>query len=283
MPKFNRFFVLIPALIILSGCGWSSPRGQANVEGTEVRASNTASAEPIRYDDYAAVLTTYVDDRGMIDYQGLQANRQQLDTFNAALGKVDPSTYEAWSESEQIAFLINAYNSFTLESIIDQDPLKKSIRDIPGVWRGRKFSIAGHSKTLDNIEHQTLRVDFNEPRIHSALVCAAISCPVLRQEPYTGEKLDAQLDEQTRRFLASPHGLRIDRQENRVYISSIFKWFGKDWKPTYGVEGKFTGNANERAVLNFISQYLNEEDREYLAQGNYRLRYLDYDWSLNKQ
>ena len=283
MNKLNQLLRLLPILIVLTGCGNALVSNQAQEEGTQVQTQVIASAEPLNYDDYAAVLETYVNEQGMVDYEQLQANREQLDRFNATLGQVSPSTYAAWSESEQIAFLTNAYNSFTLESIIDQDPLKKSIRDIPGVWRGRKFSIAGASKTLDNIEHQTLRVDFNEPRIHMALVCAAISCPILRRDPYTGENLDAQLEEQTRQFLASPHGLRIDRQENRVYISSIFKWFGEDWKPTYGIDDRFTGNANERAVLNFISQYLNEEDREYLAQGNYRLRYLNYDWSLNRQ
>ncbi len=73
----------------------------------------------------------------------------------------------------------------------------------------------------------TLRIDFNEPRIHVALVCAAISCPPLRNEPYRAEKLDAQLDDQVRQFLKSPHGFRINKKEGRVYLSSVFKWYGK--------------------------------------------------------
>ena len=136
---------------------------------------------------------------------------------------------------------------------------------------------------MDNIEHNTLRVDFNEPRIHVALVCAAISCPPLRNEPYRAEKLDAQLDDQVRKFLNRPHGFRIDQKEGRVYLSSIFKWFGKDWKQSYSAEDKFTGNASERAVLNFVSNYLSPQDREYLAQGDYKISYLNYDWSLNQQ
>ncbi|NEO32676.1 MAG: DUF547 domain-containing protein [Symploca sp. SIO3C6] len=283
MNKFNRFLVLFPALIVITGCAGSFSSTQAQQEISQIETSSTASAETLSYDDYAAVLETYIDEKALVDYQGLKVNRQQLDKFNASLGQVTASTYESWSSAEQIAFWINAYNSFTLESIIDQNPLKKSIKDIPGVWKGRKFQIAAQSKTLDNIEHQTLRKDFNEPRIHVALVCAAMSCPPLRDEPYTGEKLDAQLDDQTRIFLNSPQGFRIDRQEGRVYLSSIFKWFGKDWEKTYGVDGKFTGNASQRAVLNFISGYLSAEDKEYLAQGNYKVRYLDYDWSLNSQ
>jgi len=237
----------------------------------------------LTYGDYAAVLKTYVNENARVAYNKLQANRQQLDAFNASLANVDRSTYAAWNEGQQIAFWINAYNAFTLQSIIDQNPIKKSIRDIPGVWKFRKFAIAGELKTLDNIEHQILRSQFNEPRIHVALVCAAVSCPPLRREPYRGDRLDAQLEDQTRKYLASPHGLRISRAEGRVYLSSIFKWFGKDWIDTYGVEGKFTGSKSERAVLNFISQYLDEVDREYLVEGNYKLKYLRYDWFLNKQ
>ncbi len=283
MKKLNRFLVLVPAIAILTGCAGSLPFTQAQDNNSQVESSAIASAKPFNYDDYATVLKTYVSDRGLVDYKGLQANRQQLDAFNAAFAAVAPSTYSSWDEKEQIAFWINAYNAFTLESIIDQNPLKKSIRDIPGVWKWRKFKIAGQSKTLDNIEHDTLRVDFNEPRIHAALVCAAISCPPLRNEPYRAEKLDAQLDDQVRKFLKSPHGFRIDKKEGRVYLSSIFKWFGKDWKQSYSAEDKFTGNASERAVLNFVSNYLSPQDREYLAQGDYKISYLNYDWSLNQQ
>ncbi|NET55594.1 MAG: DUF547 domain-containing protein [Symploca sp. SIO2E6] len=283
MNKFNQILVLFPTLMILASCAGPPPSNQAQDTNTQTQTASVAQAAPLNYDDYAEVLTTYVTEDGLVDYQKLQENRQQLDDFNAALGAVNPNDYESWSEAEQIAFLTNAYNSFTLQSIIDQNPLKKSIRDIPGVWKGRKFDVAGQTKTLDNIEHKTLRVDFNEPRIHVALVCAAISCPPLRDEPYTGEQLDAQLDDQTSKFLDSPHGLRIDREKDTVYISSIFKWFGKDWEQTYGVEDKFTGNASERAVLNFISNYLSSEEKEYLEQGDYKLKYLDYDWSLNKQ
>ena len=283
MNKLNQILVLFPTLILLASCAASTPSNQAQNTNTQAQTSTVAQAAPLNYDDYAEVLATYVTDNGLVDYEKLQENRQQLDNFNAALGAVSPATYESWSEAEQIAFLTNAYNSFTLQSIIDQNPLKKSIKDIPGVWKGREFDIAGQTKTLDNIEHQTLRANFNEPRIHVALVCAAMSCPPLRNEPYTGEKLDAQLDNQTRKFLESPHGLKIDREEKIVYLSSIFKWFGKDWEQTYGVDEKFTGNASERAVLNFISKYLTPEEREYLEQGDYEVKYLDYDWSLNKE
>ena len=235
------------------------------------------------YQTYNHVLQTYVSDRGLVNYQQLQTNRQQLDQFNQSLATVTTETYNSWSETEKLAFLLNAYNSFTLQSIIDQNPLKNSIRDISGVWKGRKFVITGSAKTLDNIEHDIIRKDFNEPRIHMALVCAAMSCPILRNEAYTAEELDAQLDDQTRKFITSPQGFKIDREQKIVYLSSIFKWYGQDWLPNYGTENKFTGSKKEKAVLNFISQYLNSQDRQYLEQGKYKISYLNYDWSLNKQ
>ncbi|WP_424096253.1 DUF547 domain-containing protein [Moorena producens] len=283
MNTSKRLLTLLPTLIILTSCTLSVPINQAPAKDSQVQVNRGTDTTLLNYDDYATVLKTHVNNKALVNYQELQKKPEQLETFNASLGAVDTSTYQSWDEAEKMAFLINAYNSFTLESIIDQNPLKKSIRDIKGVWKGRQFNIAGESKTLDNIEHKTLRTQFNEPRIHMALVCAAISCPPLRNEPYTGEKLDQQLDDQTQNFLVSPHGFRIDRQKGTVYLSSIFKWFGEDWKKTYGVDDKFTGNANQRAVLNFISDYLSPEDQEYLEQGNYKIKYLNYDWSLNKQ
>ena len=272
------------ASIVLIGCS-NLGNSQAQIEKPQDSLPSTeiAANQPFSYQDYDEVLKAYVDDRGLVDYISLQANRGKLDRFNQSLGAVSPETYDSWSESKKIAFLSNAYNSFTLQSIIDQNPLKDSIRDISGVWNRRKFLLAGEERTLDNIEHDILRKDFNEPRIHVALVCAAISCPPLRNEPYTAEKLDTQLDDQTAKFAASPHGFKIDKEDNKVYLSSIFKWYGKDFIKTYGVEDKFSGNDKQRAVINYFSNELNSEDRQFIENQNYKVKYLDYDWSLNIQ
>ncbi|MGB3613516.1 MAG: DUF547 domain-containing protein, partial [Elainellaceae cyanobacterium] len=162
------------------------------------------------------------------------------------------------------------------------EPLKASIRDIPGVWKIRKFDIAGDAKTLDTIEHGVLRKDFDEPRIHAALVCAAISCPPLRSEPFRGEALDAQLDDQVNQWLASGQGLVVDQESDRVAISSIFQWFGEDWVPQYEND-QFPGSDTEKAVLNFVSDYVDPETKAYLEGDTYEVTYLNYDWSLNKQ
>jgi Protein of unknown function, DUF547 len=272
------FLILVAAIAVLSGCASPSPSAQESN-----RSPQTASAVPLSYESYGNVLQTYVNSEGLVDYPALQNNPQLLKNFVVKLGSVAPSTYAAWSRPEKIAFLINAYNAITLESIINQKPLKKSIKDIFGVWNFAKHTVAGDAKTLDDIEHKILRKDFDEPRIHAALVCAAISCPPLRREPYTAAKLNEQLDDQVRQWLSTPHGLKIDRAQNQISVSSIFKWFGEDWQKSYSIADGFTGSSKERAVLNFISRYANPEDKAYLTQGGYKLNYLNYDWSLNRQ
>ena len=282
----KKSLLLVAAIIgvsAIASCSNLVNSTQSTTTVSESAETKVAATKPFTYQDYADILQAYVNDQGLVDYTALQANRQQLDRFNQSLGNVSPETYASWSEAEQIAFLTNAYNSLTLQSIIDQEPLKDSIRDISGVWNRRKFPVAGEERTLDNIEHDILRKDFNEPRVHVALVCAAISCPSLRNEPYLADTLDAQLQDQTVKFASSPHGFDLDRQEQKVYLSSIFKWYGQDFEATYGTEDEFEGNDKQRAVLNYFSPVLDQQSQTFLKQGDYKVKYLDYDWSLNKQ
>ena len=215
---------------------------------------------------------------GLLDYKGLKAAPGPLEDYLKELAAVAPSEYEAWPRAEKVAFWINAYNAFTIKAILDNYPIKSgwkaslrypknSIRQIPGVWDGLKFKVMGRELILNDIEHKILRKEFGEARAHMALVCASLGCPPLRAEAYTGRALDAQLDDQTRRFLADPAKFRIDRAAGKVYLSPIFKWFSGDFKPDAPA---------------FISRYLDEAGRVYLKEGKFKLSYLDYDWSLNE-
>jgi len=251
--------------------------------------------EGFDYTGYAEVLEKYVDENGMVNYKELKNNRSKLDTFVDALEKLSSDTYRKWSEKERIAFWTNAYNAITLRAIIDHYPIKasklgslrypkNSIRQIPGVWTKLKFPIKGDSWTLDEIEHTALRGWYNEPRIHLALVCAANSCPPLRKEPYYADRLDQQFDDQTRKFIALRNNFRLSRKQNKVYLSSIFKWFGKDFVKTYGADEGFPKqNRAEKAVLNYLTGFLDDSDSKYLRNRKYAVKYTDYDWSLNEQ
>ena len=281
VDKSNQFLVLLPLVLVLTSCSGYSNSHFIGSQGKAEQASSLVAAQPLNYEDYADVLKKYVDSSGRVDYEKLKGDRQKLDQFNAGIASVSPALYESWTKEEKIAFLVNAYNSLTLESIINHYPVK-SIKDIFGVWDRQQFKVIGQEMTLNNIEHETLRKNFNEPRIHMALVCASIGCPNLRTEPYTSQKLNAQLDRQSRIFLANPRNFRIERDSNKVYVSSIFKWFGEDFEKNYGKTQNLAGlNNKETAFLNFISQYVSPADREYLHQGGYHVDYLNYDWSLN--
>ncbi|MHC4517985.1 MAG: DUF547 domain-containing protein [Planctomycetota bacterium] len=245
--------------------------------------------------DYATALETYVDDRGMVNYRKLKANPKALLSYVKAIATLGRDQYQAWGDHVKIAFWLNAYNGLTLKAIIDNYPIKSSflksriypknsIRQIPGVWDKIEFTVMGRKVTLEHIEHEILRVEFNEPRIHMAMVCAAMGCPTLRDEPYVGDRLGEQLDDQTHRFLASRKKFRIDRGKRTVYVSPIFKWFAKDFVKTYAPARNVGRQSREgSAVLNFIAGYLDGAAPSTIRRGDLKIKYLDYDWSLNEQ
>jgi hypothetical protein len=246
-------------------------------------------------DPYARLLSQRVDDRGLVDYRGIASDPADLDAVVEKLRRTDPQDLARSSEADRIAFWINAYNALTLRAIVEHYPIrpsalrsllypKNSIRQIPGVWDRLAFEVAGRKLTLDDIEHRILRKEFREPRIHMALVCAARGCPPLRREPYAGARLDEQLEDQTRRFLASPEKFRVDPSSRTVYLSPIFKWFGEDFLAAYG-PGPDRGGGSEadRAVLSFVAKRLPADQKRKLEEGRWTISYLDYDWSLNER
>lgn len=256
----------------------------------------TNNAAPLSYADYAQVLASHVDNKGLVNYKDLMAHPELLNRFVGQIATLKPPVYYAWPEKEKIAFWINVYNALTLKSIIDNYPIKtsgglisslrfpkNSIRQIPGVWDKATHTVMDKPMTLDGIEHQVLRKQFKEPRIHMALVCAAKGCPPLRNEPYTGARLDAQLDDQAKIFFANPEKFRIDRNAKKVYLSMIFKWFGADFKEAYPTGDFQKQEAGVRPVLQFASQHLSPQDADYLKSGDYKISYLNYDWALNEQ
>jgi hypothetical protein len=138
-----------------------------------------------------------------------------------------------------------------------------------GPWKQEVVSLFGEKVTLDHVEHDMIRKDYKEPRVHFALVCAARSCPPLRGEPYVPEKLDEQLEDQGRTFMNTPSKNRVDLESQTVYLSRIFKWFGGDFEEASG------------SVLAFVRPYFPKDISKQLEDGKFAVEYMDYDWALN--
>ena len=248
------------------------------------------AATPPVYDDYRAVLMAFVDEDGLVDYNGLRAQRAYLDDFVIYLAAVDPKAYATWSRNDQIAFWINAYNALTLRAIIDHYPInpatpngsypRNSIRQIPGVWDQARVTVMGESITLQYIEAKILRRDFSEPRFHLALVCAAMSCPTLRNEPYEGATLIDQLDEQGRAFLTDFRYFHMDAARQTVRVSEMFRWYADDFaSPTVVRTDKAA--VERSAIVSFASKYLSRDEIGFLTTAH--IEYAPYDWTLNEQ
>ena len=263
--------------------------------GTMVVQTVGLEQTPFSQAAYDTIAKNYVTE-GRVAYPRLKANRAELDQYVDSVGKVTQAEFDAWDDAGKIAFLLNAYNAITLKIILDHQPITKrsggpaslifpvnSVRQIPGAWDKITHMVLGRPTKLNDIEHEILRKKFKEPRIHMALVCGAKGCPPLRSEAYDGQRLSEQLDDQARTFLSNPIKFRIDREKNVVWLSQIFQWFGGDFLKTFGKPEGFGKHSNiENACLAFVSRYLSANDQAYLKERNYRVKYLDYDWSLNE-
>jgi Protein of unknown function, DUF547 len=208
-----------------------------------------------------------------VDYAGLARDRQPLRNYLAQLSSVTPTDFAGWPAAERMALLINAYNAFTVELVLIRYPQLDSIKDLGHVlqspWRKRWIPLLGQTLSLDDIEHERLRPVFNDARIHFAVNCASIGCPMLREEAYVAERLAAQLEEQQQRFLS-------DRTRNRVadgalQVSKLFDWYAADFKPEPAA-----WLARHAALLANPGV-----DQAQAAARQLPLRFLGYDWRLN--
>lgn len=232
-------------------------------------------SEAFDFSDWDALVKEYVAPQAVdgvlinaVDY----ANLKKDSRYTGLISKLQAYSLESLqSERSKLAFWINVYNILAAKMITDHYPIE-SIKDVgsifKSVWKRPAGKVAGKERTLNDIEHEILR-KMNEPRIHVAIVCASVSCPDLRMEAYTTEKLNDQLDDQMKKFLQSREkGMKLDGKKSRVYLSSIFKWFEEDFESRGG-------------VLKFISQYISAEEKAIMDNSSIRISYLDYNWKVN--
>jgi hypothetical protein len=214
-----------------------------------------------------------------VDYDGFQADRAALTKVLDAMSAVSPAEFERWPREQQMAFLVNAYNAFTVELILTRWPDLKSIKDLGTLlqspWKRKFFVLLGEQRHLDWIEHEQLRPRYQDPRVHAAVNCASIGCPALRNEAFVAPKLQAQFDDGMVRFMA-------DRTRNRVAggrleVSMIFKWFREDFEQ--GWQGwRKLDDVFARYALQLSDQ---PDEQRLVREGLLPLSHLPYDWSLN--
>jgi len=219
-----------------------------------------------------------------LDYQVFSDDTRTFDNYLKALSAVSVEQFEEFSRSEQLAFLLNAYNSFMVAKIMKRYPRIASVWDFGRVlnapFKHRFFDLLGKRRSLDDIEHRLIRGDpvLMEPRIHFAVNCASVGCPALRGEPFLAPRLGAQLEDQTIRFLNDRNRNYYDDESERLIVSPLFDWYSVDFKPPK--------NQAPQNVVGFLLHYaaaleLSRDQQKHLADGRVTIGYSNYDWRLN--
>lgn len=231
-------------------------------------ATSLSGVSQINHVTWEAVLKKHVNKNGDVNYMALKKDRRQFDVYIDFLSNNGPKA--SWTDNEIKAYWMNAYNAFTLKIILDNYPVK-SIKDIGGIiykvnttWDVEFIEIGEEKLTLNDIEHKKLRGQYNDPRIHMAVNCASFSCPRLRNEAFVANKLEEQLDDQSRLFVNNPDKNDLSNP-SKPKLSKIFDWYS----------GDFEKNGN--SVIGFINQY-----SDVKIEKTATLKYLEYNWSLNE-
>ena len=242
-----------------------------------IAAAASLLASPAEFDHshsaWTAILSKHVQ-TGLVDYAALKSNPSGLRRYLDSLQSVPREEFLTWTNHQQLAFLINLYNAATVKLVVDHYPVG-SIKMIGGFlsspWDLEVVNLFGARITLDELEHEEIRKNYKEPRVHFALVCAAKGCPALRGEAYSAANLDAALDEEAREFLANPDKNRFDVGQGVLHLSPLFKWYAADFEAQAG------------SILEYVKPLLPGRDGERFDSGPVRIQFTDYDWSLNEQ
>ena len=227
---------------------------------------------------------------GLVYYRALRSERGRLDRYVGSLD-VPAATVNGWSRERQLAYWLNAYNAFVLQTVIDHYPIRgrhaaypsNSIRQIPGAFEKRPHRAAGRAVTLDEIEKSILP-SFKEPRAYLALGRGAIGSGRLRSEAYSGARLTAQLDAVQAEFVTERTLLSVDRGGDQVTVTPIVSWHEAEFVAVYdkGADGPYAQRSPiERALVAFIVPHLLPLEREFVQRNTFRVSYHPFDWRLN--
>jgi len=230
--------------------------------------SSSSFAFDQMHSKFTMVLKKYTKKDGhqiLVNYKDLKNDQGVFKEYLSELESLTQENFNKFKQKEKLAFWINAYNAYTIRLILKNYPVK-SIKDIgsfiTGPWSQKFISLFQKKYTLDDIEHDIIRKQFKEPRIHFAVNCASLSCPSLFQEAFIAKKLNAQLDKVAENFLLNKSKNYFDKKSNILYLSKIFNWYGSDF------------NSKYKGYRNYIKTYIKTSDE-------YATEWLAYDWKLN--
>jgi hypothetical protein len=218
-----------------------------------------------------------------VSYSTIAQERHALKSYLESLARVTEAEFRKWSRDEQLAFLINAYNAHMIELVLSRYPNIGSVWDFGRLlnhpFRSRFFRLFGREFSLDMLEHDTIRAKgvYDDPRIHMAVNCASIGCPMLREEAYVGERLDAQLEEQVVRFLSDRTRNRYNTTMGALEVSELFRWYREDFERGHrGIESREQLFAKYASILADTAA-----GEQALRTRKVPIRHLEYDWRLN--
>ena len=229
------------------------------------------------------VVLTAGGNASQVKYAAFQQERPALRSYLDELSAVSRTEFDTWHRPQKMAFLINAYNAYTVELILTKYPDLQSIKELGSLltspWKKKFFQLLGQPTSLDNIEQDMLRQrgSYDNPLIHFAVNCASIGCPMLREEAYVAARIDAQLDQQAERFMSDRSRNRYDVATRRLELSKIFDWYGDDFR---------LGHKGIHTVEEFLARYAvrladNAQHQALIQSRKARITFLYYDWKLN--
>lgn len=216
---------------------------------------------------FTALLQKHVASEG-VRYGAFKEDHAELKSYLSDLAGVSDAKFKAWEPNQRLSYLINLYNAATVDLVLDHYPVrsfKDEIGGKDGPWKLKFVKALGSTYTLDEVEHQLIRENFAEPRIHFAVNCASVGCPPLRKEAFRPDVLGQQLEEQTKLFLANKDNNRITKKA--IKLSPIFDWFASDFVNKSG------------SVKAFIDPYF---PKESLTKDRRPIEYTNYSWDINK-
>jgi len=276
--------ILLFFIFVMFGCTKIEPTTFTDEQVVEPRILSHAS--------FDRLLQRFVDHEGRVNYSALKQDSRDLDQYYHLIATFSPDSHPDLfpSESHKLAYWINAYNATAIKTVLTYYPIS-SVLDVKppavffflseksGFFVFQRLTYGGKTTSLYYLGNGVIRERFQEPRIHFALNCAALGCPRLPGQAFSGEDLERQLDQETRKFLSEARNFRIDHSGKTIYMSSIFKWYEDDFLNWY----QKNYSESKASLVNYIALYLTSDKAAELKEhGNqYALRFLPYDWGLN--